>query len=126
MTEPAGPIVIVEDDDGMRRALERLLKAAGYVTQSFASAEAVLLTQAAHRAACLVFDVRLPGLSGPDLRERLSSRGELPPVIFMTALDEETGPNAVRRAGAVAVLHKPFDGKALIDAVERACGPGRR
>jgi FixJ family two-component response regulator len=117
-----GQIVIVEDDDGMRRALERLLKAAGYVTQSFASAEAVLLTQAAHHASCLVCDLRLPGLSGLDLRERLSARGALPPVVFMTGLDDDSAPNAARWAGALAVLRKPFDGQVLIGAVERACG----
>jgi FixJ family two-component response regulator len=104
----------------MRRAIERLLHAAGYATQAFASAEAVLETGAGNRAACLVLDVHLPGLSGFDLRARLEAAGAKPPVVFITAHDESQWRDAAGRAGAIAYLLKPFAGHELLDAVARA------
>jgi FixJ family two-component response regulator len=120
MAEHERQILIVEDDAGMRHAIERLLRAKGYATQTFDSAEALLRTQAVDHAACLVLDVRLPGLSGFELRARLAEAGTTLPVVFITAHDEPVGREAARRAGAFAYLLKPFAGAELLDAVARA------
>lgn len=120
MPEQERQIVIVEDDAGMRRAIQRLLRAAGYTTQAFASAEALLQTRAADEAAILILDVRLPGLSGFELRARLADDGAEPPVVFITAHDEPAARDAALRVGAFAYLLKPFAGKELLDAVARA------
>ena len=114
------PVVIVEDDDGMRQAVERLLRAAGYTTASFRSAEALLETNTAREAACLVLDVRLPGMSGPNLRRRLADAGTHVPVIFMTAHDEPLTREMAARDGALCYLSKPFARHELLEAVARA------
>jgi FixJ family two-component response regulator len=110
----------VEDDDGMRQAVSRLLTAAGYVTTAFESAEAMLRGCRATDAACLVLDVRLPGMSGLELRKRIADAGVNVPVIFMTAHDERSTREAVARAGVRVCLHKPFARKDLLDAIARA------
>jgi len=117
------PIVIVEDDDGMRQAIGRLLKAAGYTTAAFESAEVMLRTCAAE-AACLVLDVRLPGISGFDLQKRIADAGANLPVIFITAHDDPLTRKAAARAGAVACLRKPFARKELLEAIARAVPEG--
>jgi FixJ family two-component response regulator len=114
------PVVIVEDDDGMRQAVERLLGAAGYTTAAFRSAEALLETNTATTAACLVLDVRLPGMSGTTLRRRLADAGMHVPVIFMTAHDEPSSREIAAQYGALAYLSKPFARRDLLDAVARA------
>lgn len=120
MPEQERQIVIVEDDAGMRQAVERLLRVAGYATEAFESAEALFRTRAAYHAACLILDVRLPGLSGFELQARLADGGAKRPVVFITAHDEPAARDAARRAGALAYLLKPFAGKDLLDAVARA------
>jgi FixJ family two-component response regulator len=118
-------ILLVEDDEGMRLAVERLLFARGYPVTAFASAEDLLGSAARRHARCLILDVRLPGISGPELRERLAAEGLDPPVIFMTAHDD---PHTRARAQAthpVAYLQKPFEGRQLIEAVARALSSPR-
>jgi CheY-like chemotaxis protein len=100
MPEQQRQVVIVEHDTGMREAIERLLRAAGYRTQAFDSAEALFRTEAADHAACLVLDVRLPGLSDFDLRAWLAERGAALPVVFITAHDEPVARDAAGRAAA--------------------------
>ena len=116
----AGRIVLVEDDAGMRSALEQLLVAGGYAVSTFVAAEALLGSAVAEKADCLVLDVRLPGLSGLELRERLASRGITVPVIFMTAHDDALTRERVEAVSPVAYLLKPFAGRQLLDAVARA------
>jgi FixJ family two-component response regulator len=113
-------IVVVEDDEGMRLALERLLSAAGYGVSTFASAEALLLSRSRLTAGCLVLDVRLPGLSGPELLERLAAEGLQARVVFMTAHDEPQTRERVLASRPVAYLQKPFEARLLLDAVARA------
>ena len=115
--------MVVEDDAGMRQAIERLLQAAGYSTAALESAEALLEAGAAAGAGCLVLDIRLPGFSGCELSARLAEDGGAPPVIFMTAHDEPAARAAAERAGGIAYLPKPFAGRMLLDAVARALGP---
>ena len=121
MPEDSGAIVIVEDDDGSRRAYERVLNAAGFRAQAFASAETLLDGDAAGHAACLVLDIRLPGLSGFELRRELVRTGTAQaPVIFITAHDEPAARAQAEAFGAAAYLPKPFAGRALVEAVARA------
>jgi FixJ family two-component response regulator len=113
-------IVIVEDDRSMRNAMHRLLRAAGYASVGFASAEALLETGTVEDAGCLILDVGLPGLSGPELRARLVAAGAATSVVFITGRTESRPEDAARRNNAVAYLLKPFDAQQLLDAVARA------
>jgi FixJ family two-component response regulator len=113
-------VVVVEDDSSMRQAIERLLRAASFQTIAFDSAEALLEANATTNAACLVIDIRLPGLSGFELHRRLAEFGATPPVIFITAHDM---PSARQQAQDIGeYLTKPFPGQNLVDAVRRAFG----
>jgi FixJ family two-component response regulator len=116
--ERADSVAVVEDDPGLGRALERILRAAGYATRLYGSAEDFL--QADEKpASCLVLDVHLPGASGFELRARLAAAGRIPPVIFITAHDTEAARAEARAAGA-AYLAKPFAGRVLVEAVSAA------
>ncbi len=115
----AADIVVVEDHEGLRRAVERLLLAGGHRVSSFPSAEALLESEARSSAGCLILDVRLPGLSGFELRERLARQGAHPPVIYVTAHDDPSARERAAREGA-ALFIKPVDGRLLLDAVARA------
>jgi FixJ family two-component response regulator len=111
-------IVVVEDDAGMKKAIERLLRAAGFQPLSFASAEELLQTEAAASAACLVLDIHLPGISGLELGRLLTS-GRARPIIFITAQEEALLRDEAQRLGC-AYFRKPFEGKALLEAIRRA------
>jgi FixJ family two-component response regulator len=114
-------IVVVEDDAGMSKAIERLLRAAGFQTMSFASAEELLQTEAVDAAACLVLDIHLPGLSGLELGRRLVRSGRPKPVIFITGQDEPSLFDEAQCLGC-GYFRKPFEGKALLEAIRRAIG----
>lgn len=123
MPAESGAIVVVDDDDGLRLAFERLLNAAGFRAETFASAESLLQSEAADRATCLVFDIHLPGLSGFELRRELVRTGcTRPPVIFITGHDVPAAREQAEALGAAAYLPKPFAGRALVEAVARAVG----
>ena len=102
----------------MKQALKRLLQAAGYNPEIFDCAEALLRSGAGREAACLVFDIRLPGLSGIELLERLKKAGPSPPVIFITANDDPAVREEAERAGAIAYFTKPFPGRSLLAAIK--------
>ena len=113
-------IAVVEDEEMVRSALERLLKTAGYTVAAFASAEAFLNSGPLREVRCLIADIRMPGMSGLDLQSRLNEEADPIPLIFITAHgDEETRIRAIR-AGAVAVLAKPFERTVLLEHV-RTC-----
>lgn len=118
-----GVIAIVEDDFGMREALTRMLKAAGFEARGYASAEEFLETETP-RADCLVLDVHLPGASGIDLQRRLAEDKEARPVVFITAHDSPRLRREAEELGAVALLSKPFEGRLLLGAVREALGLG--
>lgn len=118
------PIVVVEDDPGMRKALERLLRAAGFLAVLFPSAEALLDTDAAGFASCIVLDIQLSGLSGFDLRRRLTALGDPPPVIFITAHDEQSPRDEADGLGCVAYFRKPVEAAALLKAIRQAIRVG--
>jgi FixJ family two-component response regulator len=120
MSTPRKNVVVVDDDASMNQAIKRLLLAAGFNTETYQSAEALLEAGAAERAGCLVLDIRLPGISGFELQQRLADAGTKPPVIFMTAHDEPATREGAERALAVAYLPKPFAGASLVAAVTTA------
>ncbi|HTD85610.1 MAG TPA: response regulator [Candidatus Binatia bacterium] len=120
MAKARHTVLIVEDDASMNLAIKRVLNAAGFDAASFTSGEELLRTGVMPTAGCLVIDLRLPGRSGFDLVERLAERRSFLPVVFITAHDEPETRQQAEKAGAVAYLAKPFDGKSLIDAVNRA------
>jgi two-component system response regulator FixJ len=113
-------VVVVDDDRSVNRAIKRLLLAAGFTVETFQSAEALLESDAAERAGCLVLDVTLPGMSGFELQQRLNQRGAERPVIFITAHDVPSNQEQARKAQAVAYLPKPFPGLNLMAAVTDA------
>jgi two-component system, LuxR family, response regulator FixJ len=115
-------IYIVDDELSVRTALERLLRSAGYHTLTFESAEDFLVSGPCGREGCLLLDIRLPGISGLELQDKLASQGTDCPVILMTAHDNPKWEERARRAGAVAYLKKPFHEDLLLHAIETACG----
>jgi FixJ family two-component response regulator len=116
-------IIVVEDDAGMSKAIERLLRAAGFRPQSFASAEELLQTGAVDEADCLVLDINLPGISGLELGRRLCTEGRAKEIIFITGQEDATQRDEARLLGC-AYLLKPFEGKALLEAIHCAIKSG--
>jgi FixJ family two-component response regulator len=115
-------VAVVDDDISVRESLPDLLQQVGLAVQSFASAEAFLTSDAADATRCLVLDVGLPGMSGPDLQRELGRRGDRVPIVFITARGDRSLQTRLLAAGAVACLFKPFSDTALIEAVETALG----
>jgi FixJ family two-component response regulator len=114
---------VVEDDDSMRQAIERLLGAAGLQPVSYGSAEDALDGDAAERAVCVVSDLVLPAMSGLELLAELRARGVLAPLILITAHDKAGLGGAATQSGAAAYLVKPFAGTALLEAIRAVAGP---
>ena len=124
MASTAPLISIVDDDLSVCRALGRLVQSAGYAVATFASAREFLDSRALTRAACLVLDISMEGMSGFGLQERLAADHPSLPIIFMTALDEAATRERFRRSGVAVQLHKPFDEHALLHAIRRALDRG--
>jgi FixJ family two-component response regulator len=112
-------VAIVDDDAAMRRSLDRLLRAYGYATSGFASAEEFLESGIEDSAAGLLLDIHLPGMSGIGLRRQLLAAGSKVPVVFMTAFDDEATRAEALALGCVDYLEKPFETSRLTDALER-------
>jgi FixJ family two-component response regulator len=117
------PLVsVVDDSDSVRESLPDLLKEFGFAARAFSSAEDFLVSAAANETSCLVLDVGLPGMSGPDLQQELRRRGNAIPIVFITAQgDTSLRPRLLAR-GAVACLLKPFTDDALLEAINTALG----
>ena len=113
-------VFVVDDDELVRRAVTRLLKSDGYSVEAFASPQAILDAGTADQAACLVLDLRMPGLNGLELIEELRRLGVATPVVFITGhADVPTSVRAMK-AGAIEFLEKPFDDERLLGAVREA------
>jgi len=111
-------VCVVDDDQSVRRGLGRLFKSAGYAAETFASAEDYLAREIFEGPICLVLDVRMPGVNGPDLQEVLESRGACEQIVFITGhADVPTATQAMKN-GAVDFLLKPFDDGELIESIE--------
>jgi FixJ family two-component response regulator len=115
-------VAVVDDDISVRESLPDLLQQVGFAVRAFASAEAFLTSDAVDATSCLVLDVGLPGMSGPDLQQELARRGKRVPTVFITAKGDKSLQPRLLAAGAAACLFKPFNDTALIDAVETALG----
>lgn len=121
MTTPERPLVcVVDDDESVREALPDLLRELGFDVQAFASAEAFLASGLAATTRCLVLDIAMPGMSGPDLQQDLRRRRHDVPIVFITAHADRSVYRLVLEQGAVECLFKPFSEDALLDAVNRA------
>jgi FixJ family two-component response regulator len=111
---------IVDDNPGMRKAIRRILSEFGYTTHAFDSAEAFLKAAATSKADCLVVDIQLGDISGVELVRQLTESGFTFPIIFMTALDDETIRNQATQLGCVDYLRKPFSADRLMEAIVKA------
>src|SRR4051794_8753913 len=118
---PLPPIVhVVDDDDSLRTAVVRLLKAAGYEARAYRSAGEFLLVQPANAPGCVVLDVCMPGPSGLDLQDAFTKLPDAPPVIFLTGQGDISMSVRAMKAGAVDFLSKPVQREKLLDAVQNA------
>jgi FixJ family two-component response regulator len=113
-------VAIVDDDDLMRGALQGLLKAVGLPARAFASAEEFLNSGQQHETACLIADIRMPGISGLELQAKLNAEHCRIPTIFITAHGDEKMRMQALRAGAVEFMAKPFDDEVLLESVRAA------
>jgi FixJ family two-component response regulator len=113
-------IAIVDDDESVQRALQDLIEADGLSARTFGSAEDFLESGLQCRAACLITDIRMPGMSGLELQARLKADGCKTPIIFITAHGDAKVRVQAMREGAVEFLMKPFDDQILLDRVRAA------
>jgi FixJ family two-component response regulator len=113
-------VAIVDDDDSMRSAVQDLLEAVNLPAHGFASAEEFLSSGNQHHTACLIADIRMPGMSGLELQAKLNADRCRIPIIFITAHGDQRMRMQALRAGAVEFLAKPFDNEALLDSVRAA------
>jgi FixJ family two-component response regulator len=113
-------IVIVDDDLDVREGLNQFVQSLGHASAAFASAEGYLKSKLRGDTACLILDVNLPGMSGPDLQARLIDDGYCTPIVFLTGRFDETIRSRVLRAGALGYLTKPCDDKELTNCIRKA------
>jgi FixJ family two-component response regulator len=119
-------VVVVDDDDSVRRALERLLRSAGYEVELFGSSRAFVERGEYERADCLVLDVRMPGQSGLDVQHLLISAGHDVPIVFITGHGDVPMAAQALKAGAIDILAKPFDDGIFLKAIEQGVARSRR
>lgn len=119
-------ISIVDDDESLRFATIDLLNSAGFSCEAFGSAEAWLASANVAKTACLILDIRMPGMSGLELQQRLAAMGHATPIIFMTAYPEERTRRQALNGGALCYLPKPFDDQELLDCVHLALARGEQ
>jgi FixJ family two-component response regulator len=113
-------ISVVDDDESVRESLPDLLREFGYDVRAFASAEEFLDSGSIDETGCLILDIAMPGMTGPELQEELKLRGQKTPIIFITAhADDLTRPRLMNN-GAVECLSKPFSESSLLNALNDA------
>jgi FixJ family two-component response regulator len=117
-------ISVVDDNELVREAITSLLRSVGFKGESFSSAEKFLNSPSLSNTACLILDVRMPGLSGPELQRRLAGKNRRIPIIFITAHGDARIRAKVMRAGAVDLLTKPFTDEAFLRAVRSGLEAG--
>jgi FixJ family two-component response regulator len=113
-------IAVVDDDESVRQALTGLMKSLGYRAAAFRSAEEFLNLKSGFSAACLIADVQMPGMTGPELYDRLVASGERIPTILITAHPNETVRRRALNAGVQCFLTKPFSEEDLLECIGRA------
>jgi DNA-binding response OmpR family regulator len=124
MTAAVPTIYIIDDDDGMRRALSLLLSTVGYQTESFASSDAFLQRFDPDRHGCLILDIRMPGMSGLELQQHLNKTGSMLPLIFITGHGDVPMAVQAMKEGAFEFIQKPFRDQDLL--ASRRCGAAPR
>ena len=120
MASDSATVFIIDDDPGMRAAIEGLLESVGLPSQSFGSAKEFLDRPGAGGPCCLVLDVRLPGESGLDFQRKLTEAGVQIPIIFVTAHGDIPMSVKAMKSGAIEFLTKPFRDQDLLDAIQQA------
>ena len=113
-------VSVVDDDESVRESLPDLLMLFGFAVQAFSSAEEFLASDCVDQTGCLILDIAMPGMSGPDLQRELWVRRHQIPIVFITAQAEETLRPLVLEQGAVECLSKPFSDAALVKALNTA------
>lgn len=113
-------VSVVDDDESVRESLPDLLRQLGFAAEAFSSAEEFLASNVVSETSCLLLDVAMPGMSGPDLQQELTRRRETIPIVFITAQVDRTLHPRLLALGAVECLFKPFSEAALLNAVRTA------
>jgi FixJ family two-component response regulator len=121
VTIAKGPLVsVIDDDESVRESLPDLLRELGYSVRAFSSAEEFLGSDCVGDTRCLILDIAMPGMTGPDLQQELTVRGQRIPIVFITAQTDETVRPRLLEQGAVECLLKPFSDTALFEALNAA------
>ena len=113
-------VSVVDDDESVRESLPDLLRTFGFAVEAFSSAEEFLASDCVGQTQCLILDIAMPGMTGPDLQRELTLRRQAIPIVFITANKDETVRPRVMGHGAVECLFKPFSDTALLGAVNAA------
>ncbi len=116
-------VSIVDDDESVRESLPDLLRQFGFAAEAFSSAEAFLASDVVSETSCLLLDVAMPGMSGPDLQRELMNRQQNIPIVYITAHGDRTLRPRLLAHGAAECLFKPFGEAALLDALDAALRP---
>ena len=120
LTNTRSLVSIVDDDESVRESLPDLVRQFGFAARAFSSAEAFLASEFVTETSCLILDIAMPGMSGPDLQRELASRPQMIPIVFITASGDRAIRPRLRAQGAVECLFKPFSDAALLDALNSA------
>ena len=118
-------VSVVDDDESVRESLPDLLRQLGFAAQAFSSAEDFLASETVTETHCLILDIAMPGMSGPELQQELMRRRQEIPIVFITANGDGTVRPRLRAQGAVECLFKPFSDTALLDALNAALRGGQ-
>jgi FixJ family two-component response regulator len=113
-------VSVVDDDESVRESLPDLIRQFGFCARAFSSPEAFLASESIGETRCLVLDIGMPGMSGPDLQQELIRRRQEIPIVFITGTGDQTVRLRVLAMGAVACLSKPFSDTALLSALNAA------
>jgi FixJ family two-component response regulator len=120
MTDNQSIVMIVDDDDSIRKAVRRLMKSFGLAVETFASAEEFLGSDRLEKTSCLILDVQMPGMDGLELQERLVASSHTIPIVFITAFNDGRARAQALQAGAVGYLIKPFADQELLNCIHAA------
>jgi FixJ family two-component response regulator len=120
MQQASAVVSVVDDDESVRESLPDLLRQFGFAAQAFSSAEAFLASEFVSQTSCLILDIAMPGMSGPDLQQELIRRRQEIPIVFITGHADRTVRPPLLAQGAVECLSKPFSETALLDALNAA------
>jgi FixJ family two-component response regulator len=116
--------VVVDDDESVRESLPDLLREFGFAARAFSSAQEFLSSSCIDETSCLILDIAMPGMTGPELQQELKRRGKVIPIIFITGRKDEAIRAQVLKQGAAGFLLKPFTDTALLAAIKTALQAG--